>query len=179
MDETTKALPVTKRLPKRAEIELDGNGRYIFFSAFVATQSPTFAIDLVASPDHQPWGRIPDCLAPYPDGGVVPAGEIVLPVGNRAEGLNHVLEKHAQKIIQAHPGLSIEAYLQNVLRHFQRIYRQQDGSLWLFRTNGITKCAVVAPIQISGRLLYKLITAYPIPREPNFARRDATRLYFK
>lgn len=70
----------------------------------------------------------------------------------------------------------MEAYLRDVLRCFQRIYLQADGSLWLFRTNGTAKCAIVAPVMIDGVLVYRLITAYPISREPNFARRGAVRV---
>jgi hypothetical protein len=72
--------------------------------------------------------------------------------------------------------MSVEAYLRDVLRRFQRVYLQADGSLWVLRTNGTTKCAVVAPVTIDGVLAYRLITAHPISREPNFARRGAIRL---
>jgi hypothetical protein len=58
------------------------------------------------------------------------------------------------------------------------VYRQPDGSLWLIRTNGVTKCAVVAPVILDGVPAYKLITAYPLPREPNFAKRGAVRLRY-
>ena len=84
--------------------------------------------------------------------------------------------EHGHKITRFHPGLTPETYLQNVLRDFQRMYLQADGSLWLLRTNGTTKCAVVAPLILDGTQVYKLITAYPLTREPNFARRGAIRL---
>jgi hypothetical protein len=101
-----------------------------------------------------------------------------VPAGNLGEGYTHVVEKHQLKIAHFHPRLSIWAYLRDVLRHFQRVYRQPDGSLWLLRTNGVTKCAVVAPIILDGIPAYKLITAYPLPREPNFTKRGAVRLRY-
>ena len=135
-------------------------------------------IDLVASPDREPWRKIPDLLTPYPGSVPIPAGEIVVPAGSLAEGYTHVVERHQLKIAHFHPRLSTGAYLRDVLRHFQRVYRQPDGSLWLLRTNGITKCAVVAPVILDGIPAYKLITAYPLPREPNFTRRGAIRLRY-
>jgi hypothetical protein len=135
-------------------------------------------IDLVTSPDRQPWGKIPDLLAPYPGAAQIPTGEIVVPAGNLAEGFTHVVERHQLKIAHFHPRLTIGAYVRDVLRHFQRVYRQPDGSLWLIRTNGVTKCAVVAPVILDGVPAYKLITAYPLPREPNFAKRGAVRLRY-
>jgi len=132
--------------------------------------------DFIASSDNKPWGHIPVCLAIYPDTGETRAGPIVVSRGSPAEGFMHVYEKHRHKIAHFHPGLSVDAYLRNVLRHFQRVYLQSDGSLWLFRTNGTTRCAVVAPDIIDRIFVYRLITAYPIQREPNFTRRRAIRL---
>ena len=157
------------------ELRYDGQASR---SIFPVMSEAVRTIDLVESLDGQAWGAIPDCLAAYPGTTAIPAGEIVIPLGSLAEGYTHVREKHGHKIAHFHPGLSLESYLQNVLRHFQRIYLQTDGSLWLFRTNGTTKCAVVAPAIIDGVLIYKLITAYPIPREPDFARRGAVRLTY-
>lgn len=50
-------------------------------------------IDLVASPDREPWGKIPDLLTPYPGAVPIPAGEIVVPAGNLAEGYTHVVDR--------------------------------------------------------------------------------------
>ena len=72
--------------------------------------------------------------------------------------------------------MSVEDYLQSVLGHYQEIYLQPDGSLVLLRTNGTRKCAVVAPVVVDGILSYKLITAYPLPRKPDYRKRRAVRL---
>jgi hypothetical protein len=109
----------------------------------------------------------------------VPAGTIIVAVGDIAEGYAHVQRKHAGNIAKLHNGASVGDYLQNVLRHYQEVYRQSDGSLVLLRTNGMRKCAVVAPIIIDGVLVYKLITAYPLPRKPDFAKRRTVRLTLK
>ena len=161
-----------------SQIALDNAGGDHLYFGIKSPASQRILSNLVECTDGSAWGRIPDCLAPYPDTGAVSAGEIVVPRGNIAEGFVHIIHKHEKKIAEFHPGVPIEAYLQNVLRHFQRIYRQRDGSLWLFRTNGMTKCAVVAPVELNGSLVYKLVTAYPIPKEPDFARRGAVKLHF-
>lgn len=138
--------------------------------------------------DFQPWGRIPDWLTPFPRTDTIPAGEIIITVGTHSitvgthsEGFTHVERRHGNNIRKLHPGLSLEDYLRDVSRHFQRAYLQDDGSIWIFRRNGVTKCAVVAPLTLRGILHYKLITAYPIPREPTparLARRGAARLNY-
>jgi hypothetical protein len=124
-------------------------------------------------------GATPDCLAPYPNTQTVYAGNIVVPVGNRSEDYTHVIEKHATKIAGLHNGMSAGDYILNIFRHFQEIYRQADGSLVLLRTNGVRKCAVVAPLLVGGVLVYKLITAYPLPRKPDYGRRGAVRLNYR
>ena len=140
----------------------------------LAVAGPSFT--LISSLDGAPWGVIPACLTTYPSPAEVAGGEVVIPHGNAGEGYLHFTGKHGHKITRFHPGLTPETYLQNVLRDFQRMYLQADGSLWLLRTNGTTKCAVVAPLILDGTQVYKLITAYPLTREPNFARRGAIRL---
>jgi len=140
--------------------------------------TPDLDVPSVASPDGMDWGRIPECLAPYPRVEPIHAGRVIVPIGNVAEGYNHVLRKHGRNIAGI-SGMNVDQYLCDVLRHFQRIYLQRDGSLWLFRRNGITKCAVLAPCVISGEKLYRLITAYPIARLPNFQRRGAVELKFE
>jgi hypothetical protein len=134
-------------------------------------------VELVPAPDGMVWGKIPDCIAVYPSTTPIVAGNIVVPLGNVAEGLRHT-RKHAAKISHLNGGMSVEDYICNVLRHFQTIYLQEDGSLLLIRTNGIRKCAVVVPILLDGIPAYKLITAYPLPREPPYAKRKAVRLIF-
>ena len=138
----------------------------------VKPQPPFAWID---SPDRQPWGAIPDCLAPFPRAGAIKAGRIVVPLGNIAEGYIHVVKRHGARISSI-SGMSVEEYLCDVCRHHQAIYQQQDASLWIFRHNGMTKCAVVSPVMIGDERVYKLITCYPIGRLPNFHRRGAVRL---
>jgi hypothetical protein len=144
-----------------------------------ASDTPWPTIDLVISPDAEPWGMIPDCLVPFPGTEEIRAGAIVVPVGNVGAGIEHVRRRHARKIAELNGGMSVEEYLQSALRHYQEIYLQPDGSLVLLRTNGTRKCAVVAPITIDGILSYKLITAYPLPRKPNYSRRRTVRLTLK
>ena len=69
-------------------------------------------------------------------------------------------------------------YVWDVLNRFQRIYRERDGSLWLIRENGCRKCAVVRLAQRPSRAVYELITAYPLPRLPDFAPQGAVRLHY-
>lgn len=146
---------------------------------FDARDLPDRTIDVVPSPDGEPWGTVPDCLVPYPSTNEVQAGVIVVPVGDIGSGLEHVRRKHARKIADLHHGMSLEEYLQSALRHYQEIYLQSDGSLVLLRSNGIRKCAVVAPVSLGGVLVYKLITAYPLPRKPDYERRNAAKLKLK
>ena len=107
------------------ELRYDGQASR---SIFPVMSEAVRTIDLVESLDEQAWGAIPDCLAAYPGTTAIPAGEIVIPLGSLAEGYTHVREKHGHKIAHFHPGLSLESYLQNVLRHFQRIYRNCPGT---------------------------------------------------
>ena len=83
------------------------------------------SVTLISSRDGAPWGVIPACLTTYPPAG----GEVVVPHGNAGEGYRHFAGKHGHKITHFHPGLTLETYLQNVLREFQRMYLQADGSL--------------------------------------------------
>jgi len=41
----------------------------------------------------------------------------------------------------------------------------------LVKQNGIAKCVVVSEASSDGKGFYKIITAYPLPRIPNFAKR--------
>ena len=97
--------------------------------------------------------------------------------GMLPKGFAHVVKRHAGKIASV-SGMSVEAYLCDVLRHYQAVYLQPDGSLWIFRHNGMTKCAVVSPLLLGDELVYELITAYPIGRLPNFRRRGVVRLIY-
>ncbi len=156
------------------------NGRPIALRPDFETSDASWpTIDLVISPDAEPWGTVPDCLVPYPGTDEIRAGVIVVPVGNVGSGFEHVRRRHAAKIAGLHGGMSVEEYLQSALRRYQEMYLQPDGSIVLLRTNGTRKCAVVAPIIIDGVLSYKLITAYPLPRKPDYARRRAVRLTLK
>jgi hypothetical protein len=149
------------------------------FFDFDLTGAQLPVLELLESGDGDPWGRIPDSLAPYPRSEPIQGGEIIVPTGNPGEGFMHIRRKHERNISGLHPRLTLEEYLRDVLRHFQRAYLQPDGSIWLFRKNGVTKAAVVAPITVGGKLYYKVITAYSVPREPTAARmakRGAVRL---
>ena len=85
---------------------------------------------ILPAPDGMVRGEIPDILAVYPSTTPIVAGKIVVPLGNVAEGLRHT-RKHAAKISHLNGGMSVEDYIFNVLRHFQTIYLQEDGSLLL------------------------------------------------
>jgi hypothetical protein len=160
-------------------LSLQNGQAFRLFGRFEETDFSDPPIDLVDSPDGKPWGEIPDCLVPYPSTEEVKAGPIVVPLGDVGAGFVHVQRKHAGKIASVHNGMSVEDYLQSALGHYQEIYLQSDGSLVLLRTNETRKCAVVAPIVVNGILIYKLITAYPLPRKPDYSRRRAVRLAFK
>ncbi len=105
------------------------------------------------------------------------AGAIVVPVGNISHGYAHIERKHKRNIEKYHPGMDLKIWICNVLRSRQRIFRQRDGSLWLIRENGTRKCAVVQLACLDGIDLYKLITAYPLPREPDFIKRGAEMVF--
>jgi hypothetical protein len=155
---------------------LDSNEQH-FALLGIDLQASSIPLSLVDSPDGLLWGAIPDCLAPYPRTDLIPAGPIIVPRGNIAEGYDHIVKKHGRKIADVANG-TIDAYLCDVLRRYQKVFLQPDGSLWVFRSNGITKCAVVSPIHIGGKTLYKLITAYPIARLPDLRKRGIVELRY-
>ncbi len=121
------------------------------------------------------FGSLPDIADPHGTL-VVAAGDIFLPHGNLALGLRHIERKHAAKIAHYHRHLSVIDYVETVARHFHHIYLQPDASLWLIKFNGVAKGAIVA--RHDAYAGYRVITAYPIVRLPDFARRG-TKLIFR
>src|SRR5208283_4008560 len=84
------------------------NGRSIALRPDFETSDASWpTIDLVISPDAEPWGTVPDCLVPYPGTDEIRAGVIVVPVGNIGAGFEHVRRRHAAKIAELHGGMSV------------------------------------------------------------------------
>ena len=160
-------------MTKRSSKPPNSNGDRIF--SFASFSEEVATGEFLEAPDGAEWGAIPDCLIPYPGTKEIPRGRIIVPKGNVAHGYIHVTKRHASKI-QNVSGMSVDAYLCDVLRNYQIIYLQADGSLWIFRSNGMRKCAVLSSLILDGRLAYQLITAYPIDRLPNFSSRGAIKL---
>lgn len=122
------------------------------------------------------FGHIPQ-LAHAGRGLTFPAAPIIVPVGTIAYGLRHIEIKHAAKISHFYRGLSVLDYLVKVTGSYHRIYVQRDGSLWLIKFNGVVKSAVVVQHTWLDGPCYKVVTAYPLVRLPNFGRRGAELLH--
>lgn len=95
---------------------------------------------------------------------------IVVPVGDISFGYTHVHAKHRQKIAHYHAGMDVLNYVSLVAAHYHEIYMQADGNIRLLKYNGI-KNAIIAQHAYIDRECYKLITAFPLDRLPNFKKR--------
>lgn len=102
---------------------------------------------------------------------------IILPAGDRSFGYVHIYEKHYHKISHYHRGMTPIEYVFLVTSHYNEIYLQENGALRLIKYNGI-KNAIIVQHSTIFQECYKIITAYPLDRLPNFAKKNE-RLIWK
>lgn len=105
------------------------------------------------------------------------AGAIRLQYGTVAYGYRHVSLKHSGKIAHYYRDLDPLGFIFSVARSFQKIIRQRDGSLFLLKFNGVVKSAVVAEFCSGGEEYYRVITAYPLERLPDWGKRNASIIW--
>lgn len=123
------------------------------------------------------FGVIPEIPPVGTTGRIFPAGPIRLQAGTPAMGLRHIQIKHAAKIAHYHPNRSVEEFVFDIGQHYERIIRQEQDRLVLLRYGAVTRCVVVAEFVSEGEAFYRIITAYPMARETNWAKRNATMIW--
>jgi hypothetical protein len=123
------------------------------------------------------FGVIPEIPPMGPNGRIFRAGPIRLQAGTPAMGLLHIQMRHAAKIAHYHPNRSVEDFIFDIGQRYERIIRQEQDTLVLMRYGAVTRCAVVAEFVHEDTPFYRIITAYPMPRETNWAKRNATMIW--
>lgn len=116
------------------------------------------------------FGTIPKIIDPF-GAALTQELPIIVPIGDRSFGYTHVHDKHRDKIAHFHHGMDVIRYIALVTAHFHKIYIQPDGKLRLLKFNGI-KNAIIVQHTRADLECYKLLTAYPLGREPNYAKRN-------
>lgn len=67
-------------------------------------------------------------------------------------------------------------YISLVAAHYHEIYVQEHGNIRLLKYNGV-KNAIIAQHAYIDMECYKLITAFPLDRLPNFEKRKERRIW--
>lgn len=126
--------------------------------------TPNGGVDFGFIPEVRQWSNQSLLCAP---------GAIRLQYGTVAYGYRHVLLKHGGKIDHYYRGLDPLIFIHAVTCNFHKVVRQRDGSLFLLKFNGAVKSAVVAEFCSDEDAYYRVITAYPLERVPDWGKRDA------
>lgn len=105
------------------------------------------------------------------------ASPIRLQQGNGYLGYVHLVLNHGKKIEHYYKGMDPLTYVSIVSKNYSRIYLQKDRSLFLLKFNGVVKSAVVAKFNRQNEDCYRVITAYPLERLPDFKGRGATLIW--
>lgn len=119
------------------------------------------------------FGVIPEILLVGASRPIFSAGLIRLQFGTPTIGFRHIEMKHGHNISHYYPSLSIEDFVFDICQRYNRIILQEQKNLVLMRYGSVTRCAVVAEFIDESASFYRVVTAYPMQREPNWAKRGA------